>query len=153
MHRHKTRQQVVAAAHDAFSARGLPDDLISVIIGTFAYAANTIRRVAVSMMTLRRDIRMSIRWFRLHGGSTDPVFLCNHSWHWINNTDLHMSHDEEFHIIETWNHAGRPVPPYVTRRVDVSMVHTSRKRRIHYTELHVLQRTTGRARRVLPHWW
>ena len=153
MHSHRARKAIVAAAHDVLVTRGLPDDIISVIVGTFPYAANIIRCFAVGMMTVQRDIRMSIRWFRLNGGSPDPVFMCNHGWHWIDNTDLHMSLDDEFHINETWNRAGRPVPPYIQRQVSVAMVQTSRKRRIHYSELHALQRATGRARRILPHWW
>jgi hypothetical protein len=147
------RNAVVSAAHDALGARGLPDDIIFAILGSLACAADAIRRAAITMATERRNIRMSIRWFRMSCGLPDPVFLCNHGWHWVDMTVMRMPIDYELSIREMWVSLGRPVPPYVHVPVSASMVQASRKRHRHYVELHALRRKTRRARRVLPRWW
>jgi hypothetical protein len=148
-----TRNAIVAAVRCALCARGLPDDIIFAILGSDAYAANIIRRAALCMLTPRRDIRMSIRWFRMSAGLRDPVFVCNHGWHWVDEMVFRMPIDEEFSIREVWENAGRPVPSYVFRPVSVCMVVASRKRHVHYSELHALRHATKRVKRKLPHRW
>jgi len=153
MHDRWLRKTFVNTAYDVLRTRGLPDDIIGEITETKAYAANIIRRVARNMINERRNVRMSIRWFRMNEGHTDPVFICNHGWQWVDRADLRMSATEEFKIVEIWQRAGRPKNAYVPRAVSVSTMKISRKKCVHYSEFHSLRRKTKRARRVLPHTW
>jgi len=153
LHRRVMRANFVQAATFVLSLMGLPDEIVDIVLNRRDYAADVIRRVALDMITSSRASRMSIRWFRMHTGCSDPVFVCNHSWHWIDPNDVRMSSVEEFITLTLWINEGRPVPPYVPVAVSASAVATSKKRHIHYRELNALQRSTGRAKRVLPHRW
>ena len=156
MHNRQRRNAFVAAVRESFRARGLPDEIVSVILGTAVHAVNVIVRAARAMNSDHRAIRLSIRWFRLNAGLPEPVFVCNHSWFWVDRVDLHIAYADEFCIHETWVACGRPNPlrsPLIWSDRSAPALCSSYKSRIHYTELHALRRTTGRARRSLPHRW
>ena len=152
-HRRIVRALFVREATNMLLLKGLPAEIVELIIGVRDHAASVIQNAFHQMVNSNRDIRMSIRWFRTQMGLRDPVFVCNQSWHWIDPDDMYMSLIEEFIIISTWMQEGRPVPPYVPRAITSEMVVAAKKRHVHYRELHALRRKTGRARRALPRRW
>jgi len=156
MHSRQRWNAFVAAARESLYARGLPDDIVSIILGTTAHAVSVIVRGARAMTSDHRSVRLSVRWFRLNAGLPDPVFVRNHSWHWVDRFDRHMTYVEESAIHEKWISYGRPNP---LRSVSICPCGTalavlpSCALRVHFTELHALRRKTGRARRALPFRW
>ena len=156
VHSRQRRNAFVAAVCECLRARGLPDEIVSIILGITAHAVNVIVRAARAMTSDHRSVRLSVRWFRLNAGLPDPVFVRNQSWHWVDRIDCRMTYADESVIHEKWISCGRPNP---LRSVSICpggtalAVLPSCALRVHFTELHALRRKTGRARRALPFRW
>ena len=110
----KLRADFTDAVTEVLLTRGLPEDIIQLILGTRDYAADTIRRAALDMHSPARDVRMAIRWFLMTDrGLQEPFVVRSGGWHWVNPTaGENLTPLNELIMHTDWHIAGRPVPPY-----------------------------------------
>ena len=112
----KLRADFTDAVTEVLLTRGLPEDIIQLILGTRDYAADVIRRMALGMPSGARNIRMSIRWFVMGMGLPEPFVVRGRGWRWVDPTDDNMTALEELVILTRWQMTGRHVPPYIPAR-------------------------------------
>lgn len=111
-HRSIVRADFVCVVTEVLLNRGLPYEIIHLILGLRDYAANVIRRAAMDLPSDSRNVRMAIRWFVMDTGAPDPFIARSHGWHWVHPADANMSALDELIIHTRWQIAGCPVPPY-----------------------------------------
>ena len=110
-HRRTRRAEFVCAVTEVLFARGLPEEIIDMILRVRSYAADIIRCAGVDMQSKTRDIRMAIRWFAMNMCLSDPLVVRSRRWHWTHK-DVHLTALEELFIHTRWQVAACPVFPY-----------------------------------------